>query len=292
MHICIIIDKPRYRTLPLVSDLMQGLSSGHTVTLLDLSALPSSERGTQPLPDPLADLYLLKSHGPRTLKFAYKLEQRGALVVNSWAATLACQDRVFMMQMINRAGLPWPHTQSYLHLGQLATDPQLLAGLTFPLVIKSRNIDDDELMARVCDVEQLRQLALEWPLEPVILQEWLEGDGWDTKVWIIDGKVFAARQHSPLEYEEKDQFQLFPEEIEKTMYKIALEAGRVFGLHVYGVDFITTAQGPVAVDVNAFPGMRNLVGPDKELVTFIERLARAVSTKPRLRQLETAEQYL
>ncbi len=122
MHICIIIDKPRYRTLPLVSDPMQGLSSRHSVTLLDLSALPSSERETQPLPTPLADLYLLK--------FACKLEQQGALVVNSRAATLACQDRVFMMRMINRAGLPWPRTQSYLH-PQICADPEWQKGASW-----------------------------------------------------------------------------------------------------------------------------------------------------------------
>ncbi len=290
MHICIVIDRPRYKTLPLISELMQGLSVRHRVTLLDLQA---HEQGAGEMPPPQADLYLLKSHGPLTLKFAYQLEQRGALVINSWAATLACQDRVIMTQLMKRAGLPWPQTRSCSYLGNLAADAQSLATLSFPLIIKSRNSDDDELIAKVSNVEQLQKLALEWPLEAVILQEWMSGDGWDTKVWVIDGHLFAAKQRSPLENQPKDQFQLLPEQIDERIREIALETGRVFGLTVYGVDFTTTGQGPVAVDVNAFPGMRNLVGPDKELIALADRLEQSISIRPRpQQQLETAYYYL
>jgi ribosomal protein S6--L-glutamate ligase len=284
MHICIVIDRPRYRKLPLISDLMQGLSVRHAVTLLDLQSCEEE-------PTPQADLYLLKSHGPLTLKFAYQLEQQGALVINSWASTLACQDRVIMTQLMNRAGLPWPRTRSCPYLGNLAADTQALAALSFPLVIKSRNSNDDELIEKVYDVEQLQNLALNWPLEAVILQEWLCGDGWDTKVWVIDGHMFAAKQRSPLEHRPKDQFQLLPEQIDSRIREIALEAGRVFSLSIYGVDFTTTEQGPVAVDVNSFPGMRNLVGPDKELIALVDRLEPTMTTRQRPQQRLEAAYY-
>lgn len=39
---------------------------------------------------------------------------------------------------------------------------------------------------------------------------------------------------------------------------LAREVGRVLGTHLYGVDLLRTPDGPVVVDVNAFPGFRGI----------------------------------
>src|SRR2546429_2513689 len=35
--------------------------------------------------------------------------------------------------------------------------------------------------------------------EPFILQEFVRGDGWDIKLWVIDRQIFAARRRTPLD---------------------------------------------------------------------------------------------
>ena len=242
-------------------------SAGHTTSLLNVL-----DNNGEVVIQPGTDLYLLKSHGPQSLAYAHELEQQGALVLNNSASTQACQDRITMTHLMTEAGLPWPKTWFFSSLNQLLADEQALASLPYPLIVKSQHNDTDaELVERVDDREQLNELAVLWSSEAVIVQQWLEGDGWDTKVWVIGDEIFAARRRSPLDRRPKDQFQLLPSQIDEEIRRISFAVGQTFGLSIYGVDFLTTAQGLVAMDVNSFPGMRNLIGPEKALVQLVER---------------------
>ena len=40
--------------------------------------------------------------------------------------------------------------------------------------------------------------------------------------------------------------------------ELAFEVGRVLDAHLLGVDVLRTPDGPVVVDVNAFPGFRGI----------------------------------
>ncbi len=269
LHICLLIDNPRYATLPIVGEVMESLeSAGHSTRLLNVLDNDGGE-----IAQHRADIYLLKSHGPDSLAYARKLEEKGALVINSAASTGACQDRIMMTRLMTEANLPWPKTWFFSSLGELLANEQQLSALPYPLIVKSQqNNTDTELVERIESPEQFSALAARWSQEAVIVQEWLEGDGWDTKVWVIGDEIFAARRRSPLDRRPKDQFQLFPNEIDEVLQRISLEIGEVFGLSIFGVDFLTTKDGFVAMDVNSFPGLRNLIGPEKAIVKLVERL--------------------
>ncbi|HCI80967.1 MAG TPA: alpha-L-glutamate ligase, partial [Ktedonobacter sp.] len=65
----------------------------------------------------------------------------------------------------------------------------------------------------------------------------------------------AARRRTPLDATaSKEDFPISNEELSKQFQHIIIEIGRVFHLCLYGVDFLMTEQGPVVVDINAFPG--------------------------------------
>ena len=78
---------------------LRQLNATHAVRLLDVDHLTGDEAIAHEAAHPIADLYLLKSHTPQALSVAHHLEQRGAVVINSWASALACQDRVRMVQL-------------------------------------------------------------------------------------------------------------------------------------------------------------------------------------------------
>ena len=113
----------------------------------------------------------------------------------------------------------------------------------------------------------------EWSLEPGILQEFVAGDGWDIKLWGIDRQVFVARRRTPLEaHASKADFVIPADELPASWKQITLEIGRVFNLHLYGVDLLMTAKGPIIVDVNSFPGFRGVAGADNAIVALVQRM--------------------
>jgi ribosomal protein S6--L-glutamate ligase len=273
MRICLIMDNPETPHHPVIAVALQQLSTMHDVRLLDIRTLTGPQAIAAEKEHPRADLYLLKSHAPQALDVAHYLEQQGALVVNSWVSSVACQDRVIMAQRMHEANLPWPRTRNFPTLQALLSDPDMLASLPFPLIIKSSYSHRGDLVDKVHSVEQLQSLAGNWDREPVVLQEFAAGDGWDIKLWVIDRQIFAARRRTPLEANaSKEDFPILPHELPADWAHIALEIGRVFDLRLYGVDLLLTAQGPMIVDVNSFPGFRGVPGAVQALVALVERM--------------------
>jgi glutathione synthase/RimK-type ligase-like ATP-grasp enzyme len=272
MQICLIMDNPETTDHPVIAVVLQKLSVNHSVRMLDVRGLTSTEALEEEQRHPLADLYLLKSHAQQALDIAHTLEQRGALVINSWASSLACQDRVPLAQKMDEGHLPWPHTDYFPSLAQLLEQHDLLTTLPFPLMVKSRYSHRGDLVAKVDNAKQLTSYAPQWSQEPVVLQKFMAGDDWDIKLWVIDQQVFAARRRSPLAGAGKKDYPFPADTIPDEWVQIVREIGRVFNLHLYGVDLLISNQGPVIIDVNSFPGFRGVSGADDALVELVERL--------------------
>src|SRR2546427_12576754 len=93
--------------------MLQQLSARHTVRLLDVHRLTGDEAIARQQVRPLSDIYLLKSHTLQALEVAYHLEQRGALVVNSWASLSACHDFVLMGERMTEDCLHCPRSPRF-----------------------------------------------------------------------------------------------------------------------------------------------------------------------------------
>ncbi|MFJ8430643.1 RimK family alpha-L-glutamate ligase [Kitasatospora sp. NPDC094019] len=292
MRIGLITSAPDHPVLAATAALLTA--DGHRVEVLDPTARPAGEdRRTGPeagRTEPPADVYLLKAHTPAGLALARELEERGVPVVNPVAATELCQDRLAMAELARRAGLPFAPTRA-------AAEPVELLGaveageLHLPLVVKSRHSRRHDLVARVDDRAGLRALAERWPDEPVVAQPYLPSTGWDQKLWVVAGQLFCARRRSELAGPEHaelpdgtDGFGLA--ELSAERAGVALRAGEVFGLDVYGVDLLDGPGEPVVVDVNAFPGIRGQAGAPEALAALALRVGAAgtaASSLPRPR---------
>src|SRR5207245_7514290 len=102
-------ETPRH---PVLGTMLQQLSARHTVRLLDVHRLTGDEAIAREQVRPLSGIYLLKSHTLQALEVALHLEQRGALVVNSWASSSACQDRARMDTRASEARCPRPRIRA------------------------------------------------------------------------------------------------------------------------------------------------------------------------------------
>ncbi len=275
MNICLIMDNPETPRHPVIAIALQKLSATHTVRLLDVRTLTGEQAIAQEGAHPLADLYLLKSHAPQALELARYLEQQNAHVVNSWASSVACQDRVLMAQRMEEAHLPWPQTWSFSSLEELLGQHEFLSTLSFPIIIKSYYSHRGDLVDKVDSLEALQALTPQWSKEPVVLQEFAAGDGWDIKFWVIGEQVFAARRRTALEPDApKIDTPLANDDLPEEWIRIIQEIGHAFNLRLYGVDLLMTERGPMIVDINSFPGFRGVPGADDALVALVEELGR------------------
>ncbi|MCN9244054.1 alpha-L-glutamate ligase [Streptomyces sp. RY43-2] len=271
MRVCLLTDKPDHPLLAATSSAL--IEAEHRVTFLnpDAGTGSPSELVT---PDDLADVYLLKAHTPRALVLARFLEAHGARVVNSAAATELCQDRSRTAAVAEGAGLPMPRTRTLDALSEaLHTAERPESG--YPIMVKSRHNRRADLVARVDGPAELRALAVEWSDEPVVLQEFVANSGWDHKLWVIAGEVFAGVRPAPVGAPSGGaQSAPLIRDLPQSWTRLALDTGEVFGLDVYGVDVLDREGAPVVVDINAFPGIRGPKGAPAALAALALRRPR------------------
>ncbi|MGX1804290.1 ATP-grasp domain-containing protein [Nocardia sp. NPDC055321] len=251
MRVGLITATPEHPLLSATAALLRA--RGHGVDHLPPTALPPA--------DP-ADVYLLKARTPAAIALARTLELRGVTVLNSAAATEFCQDRTHMALRADQAHLPFAGTVALSALSRFD------GHLDTPLVIKSRHSRRGDLVTRVRTPEELRALLPRWADEPVVIQDFVPGSGWDHKLWVVGDRVFAALR--PSEFDSGAGRADIPRPDTHPWAELARGVGAVFDLEVYGVDVLEVNGAPLIIDINAFPGMRSVAGPPEALADLVE----------------------
>jgi hypothetical protein len=119
----------------------------------------------------------------------------------------------------------------------------------FPLILKATYGDNSQglrLIRRPQDLDDVH-----WSEKLVLAQHYLANDGFDLKLYVCGRTVFAVRKPSPFNGDPTATPQ--PVRPDVRMIDVALRCGATFGLDIYGVDTVETAQGPAVIEVNEFP---------------------------------------
>lgn len=256
LRVGLITPDPGHPLLAGAAALLAG--GGASVAVLD----PEAPRP----PGEPADVYLLKSRTPEALELARTLEDAGARVVNSAAATARCQDRTAMAADALRAGLPFAATRGYASPAELAAGE---AG-SGPVVVKSRRSRKTDTVVRLDGAVAVRDFAATAADEPYVVQDFVPNSGWDHKLYAIGPHVFAGRRRSELAAPTAETGPV-PAPLPAAWRDLVRRTGAAFGLDVYGVDVVAAPGGPVVVDVNAFPGLRGLPGAPEALAALVLR---------------------
>ena len=204
------------------------------------------------------DLYLLKSQAPAALSIAAVLAAQGARILNPSPACAAAQDKVVATHRLASFGVPLPRTW-------VSGQPSRLAPVVGhgPLVTKPFNGYHGTGVSFVGGADEL--VGLPDGDAAVLVQPRLAGAD-DLKVYVIGDDVFAVRkQFSATSHGHAGR----PVPVDPVVREVALRCGAAFGFGLYGVDLVETADGPIVIDVNHFPGYKGV--PDAA-----ERLSRYV----------------
>jgi ribosomal protein S6--L-glutamate ligase len=260
-RVAVITDKAEHEVL---REVAQRLDARFLLTGADIN-LRTAASGERARP---AEVYLLKAHSRKALALAMQLQRRGARVINSPYATAAAQDRLRMAIHLDRAGIAQPALVGHGSLEHLYRTglPQ------YPVVVKSDVSRRGDLVTVVRSRDEMASLLAEWATEPVVVQEYIVNTGWDVKLWVVGGTVFAARRPSALYESNRFTLPVASEDMPSAWRQITATVGRVFDLELFGVDILETRGGPVVVDVNAFPGYRGIPGAAQAIAQWVETL--------------------
>jgi ribosomal protein S6--L-glutamate ligase len=224
---------------------------------------------------PRHDLYVLKSHTQLSLSLAGILHAQGARLVNPYPACALTQNKIVVSRLLRREGVPCP--RSWV-TGELLLLRHLVDGAeATPLIVKPYMGHRGAGIHVVRSASELE--AIPAAGGPYIVQELIEGNGRDLKLYVVGKEVFAVEKpFSETSFSVPGR----PVPVRDEIRKIALACGRACGIGLYGVDVIEGPRGPFVVDVNYFPGYKGVPRVALLIADWIDAQARAVSAVSRV----------
>ena len=209
------------------------------------------------------DVYLLKSYTELSLSLAGALSAQGANLINPYEGCAAARNKIVCYQLLKQSGIPVPRSW-------ITSDPILLKDLLkiYPLILKPYMGWRGEGVQVIRHDHDLAGLRL--PSSPLLIQEYIENNGEDLRLYVAGDEVFGIRKSfSRTSFSVDGE----PTPVSAEMRDLALRCGRVFGLRLYGIDVIEGREGPRVIDVNYFPGYKGVRGAAHSVADCIESYA-------------------
>jgi glutathione synthase/RimK-type ligase-like ATP-grasp enzyme len=202
-----------------------------------------------------------------TYQFARKAEAEGMVVIDDPVSILRCTNKVFLADLLKNNKVPTPKTL-ILSKDQKDSAEQVIRELGFPAVIK---IPDGAFSRGVTKAEDEKSLkeglkALFKQSALVLAQEYLYTD-YDWRVGVLGGRaIYACKyymvkghwqiyQHGGAEVD-SGGFETMPTyEVPKNVIQAALNATRLIGHGLYGVDIKQSGNRVAVIEVNDNPSI-------------------------------------
>ena len=220
-----------------------------------------------------------------------QFEMMGVFPVNESVAISRSRDKLRSLQLLSRRGVGIPVTA-------FARSPDDVPGLLrevggAPLVIKLLE-GTQGIGVVLAETKTAAKSVIQGFMglsANILVQEYIkEAGGSDIRCFVVGGKVIAAMQRTAPEGDFRSNLhrggsaslvKLSPKE-----RRTAVNAAKIMGLNVCGVDLLRSDRGPLVMEVNSSPGIGGIeaaTGKDVAnlIIEFIEREARPKRTRTR-----------
>lgn len=200
-----------------------------------------------------------------TFRFARKAEREGMPVMDDSASILRCTNKVFLADLLRANSVPMPRTWLVSRRSRAALDDHE----NFPVIVKIPDGSFSIGVELAQDIRQLRAIA-EGMLrrsEIILLQDFIRTD-FDWRIGVLDGEpLFAARyfmcdqhwqilKHAPDgSHAEGPTKAVAIADVPQPVMDAALQAARLIGHGLYGVDLKQTETGVYVIEVNDNPNL-------------------------------------
>jgi len=262
-----LLVEPRYLAQAQPRGMMNALRErGHAVILLDPEDGVLDTGCLDRLPE--VDVLVARGRSTGLLARLSDAELHGVVTVNSPRAISAVVDKAHMAVRLQAAGIPTPRTW----IGPFAHLAAMVPETAYPLILKPAFGDNCRGIQVVASPPALHAIA--WPEPVVVAQRFVANDGFDLKLYVIGKRVWAVRKASPL-HARTAAGALCP--LGAGWRELAQRCGELFGLGLYGVDCIETADSLQVIEVNDLPNYTGVPEADYLLAGFVAGCADAGS---------------
>lgn len=220
-----------------------------------------------------------------------QFEMQGTYSVNQSLAITRARDKLRAHQMLSRKGIGMPIT-GFAHAPQNSKDLIKMVGGA-PLVIKLLE-GTQGVGVVLAETEKAASSLIEAfrGLDAFFLvQEYIaESKGADIRCFVIGDKVVAAMERKSSSNDFRSNIhrggtakvvKISPQE-----RKTAVQAAKIVGLNVAGVDIVRSKRGPLVLEVNSSPGLKGIEGASgldiaEMIIKYIEKNLKVAHHKPK-----------
>ncbi|MCC2607500.1 30S ribosomal protein S6--L-glutamate ligase [Planctobacterium marinum] len=220
-----------------------------------------------------------------------QFEMMGSFCVNESIAISRSRDKLRSLQLLSRKGVGLPRT-GFAHSPDNIKDLIKNVGGA-PVVIKILE-GTQGIGVVLADSEKAAESIIEAFMGikvDILVQEFIkEAGGADVRCFVVGGKVVAAMKRQGKEGEFRSNLHRGGTaeltRLSKEERATAVQAARIMGLNVCGVDLLRSSHGPVVMEVNSSPGLEGIetsTGKDVAglVIEFIEKNAKPHNNKTR-----------
>lgn len=192
-----------------------------------------------------------------------QLEHTGVSVLNGTYGLLVSRDKYWSLRRLADHGIPVPRTvvlnhpdaieNAYKVIGEPPVILKILRGMRGTGVMIAESKKSVRSILETFQAQGTR----------VLLQEYVaESEGADTRILVVAGKVVAAMRREAAVGEFRSNIHrggtgriVKPDARSR---QIAIQAAKIVGLDIAGVDLLDTHEGPKVMEVNSSPGFEGL----------------------------------
>lgn len=258
---CGVLAEGRYLAQAQPRGLMNALAAhGHRVKLIDSGAGALEVDDGRWLEG--LDLVIARGRSPELLARLGLAEAAGVPTPTRRRSIASVLDKAHMAAALAAARIPAPPTW----IGGIEQLRRDVPGAAYPIVVKPVFGDNARGVRRVATREALEALA--WTEPCAIAQRYVPNDGFDVKLYAIGARVWAMRKPSPLDGAAAPAT---PLPLPEAWRQLATRCGRLFGLHLFGVDCIESGGALQVIEVNDFPNYTGVPDADAQLAAHVVR---------------------
>ncbi len=218
-----------------------------------------------------------------------QFEVTGTFSVNESVAISRSRDKLRSLQLLSRKGVGLPKTGFAHHPDNINDLIQGVGGA--PVVIKLLE-GTQGIGVVLADTEKAATSIIEAFMglqANILVQEFIkEAGGADIRCLVVGGKVVAAMKRQAGDGEFRSNLHRGGTaelvRLSKEERATAVNAAKVMGLNVCGVDLLRSNRGPVVMEVNSSPGLEGIEKATNKdvaqmIIEFIEKNAKPFATR-------------
>lgn len=180
-------------------------------------------------------------------------------------ALIRSRDKLRSLQILSKSGVGIPKSVFARHpkAGDIKVMIDEVGGA--PVILKLLEGTHGTGVVKVDSISSAKSTveAFSGIKKDIIVQEFIEeAGGKDIRVFVVDGEVVGAMERSGQDGEFRSNLHkggiAKPIDLSQKEKSVAIEAAKLHGLSVAGVDMILSARGPLIIEVNSSPGLQGI----------------------------------